>query len=217
MIVFDRKLDEPSAAMALVPKDQKAELAPVEKFVWKDPADVIRGEEVLTMEGWQQARESGWQLYREFDEPYGLTVKGSDTRRVDLPRFYWPDGRPAVQVRNPRDDFYSLGSPEELHGFTKLLLSELQPAIDQFGAITVRDDDGQWKLLHELMLPTTRRGKIKVRRARGISHSAGGHEIYKFWICEHGADDYGVDMRWTLSERYLALLSEEKLQPRKGF
>lgn len=218
MILFDGSAAAPSKELEKLSVSPSNELASTDRLIWKDPADVRRGEEVLTEEGWQQAAESARQLYREFDEPYALRVKGSGTRDVDLPRFYWPDGRPAVRVRNPLDDFYSLGAPEELYGFTTVRLEDLQPALDQLGVLTVRGDDGEWKFLHRLMAPTTRRGKLKVGRLRGVSHSAGGEEIYKFWIYDYGGNNhYAVDMRWTLFARYLDALAEKALSPREGF
>jgi len=219
VILFDRDTKNLSTELERLPETFSTEITKGHsaELIWKEPADVLRGEEVLTEEGWQQAREGGWQLYHRFDEPYGLTVKGSGIRRVMLPRIYWRDGRPAVQVRSPRDDFYDLSSPEELYLFNEVPLDGLQPAIDQLGALTIRGADGKWKLIHELVLPKTRGGKIKVGRARGVSHSAGGHEVYKFWLLDYGDKCYAVDMRWTLSEANLNTLAGEELRHQEGF
>lgn len=219
MILFDRDTKSPSTDLERLPESPSAEIevASSAELIWKDPADVLRGEEVLTEEGWQQAREFGWQLYYRFDTPYGLTVKGSGARCVMLPRIYWADGRPAVQVRNPRDDFYSPGSPEELYCFREFSLDSLESTLGRLGTLTLRGSDGKWKLIHELVLPKTRGGKIKASRARGISHSAGGHETYKFRLIEDNYKRYYVDMRWTLSEADLNVFAGRELQSREGF
>lgn len=152
MIVFD-ELDLERFASERYRLDSS-----VTSGIWKKPLELVRGDEVLTVSGWQTVTENAWQMYGGLD----LTMKiiGKNKLWLDLPRFNRISGGEALAYtrtldRNPR----RVTSVEDVSVTCYIPLEEL--TIGHRVA-----NNGRWVALSGSSLPADPSTKIKPKRVR---------------------------------------------------